>query len=145
MGLIERLNERAQPDLSKKYFAIEQQLEQVKRELERAQQERHGLAEKLHQMRVFVDEISARLVTVESLDQCDQARLLQLFPLLAGGRINAPRLAEGLGISQTMAEDSLTRLVDRNYLALVYCSDARPNEYCLDRRGREFFVKIGLL
>ena len=145
MGVIESFNERGLPYTSKKRFAIEQQLEEVKRELERAMQERHVLAEKLDQMRVFVDEISARLVTVESLDQCDQARLLRLFPFLAGGRINAPRLAEELGISQTMAEDSLTRLVERNYLAFVYCSDARPNEYFLDRRGREFFVKIGLL
>lgn len=145
MGVIERFNERGQPDISKKHFAIEQQLEQVKRELERAKQERHVLAEKLDQMRVFVDEIGARLITVESLDQCDQARLLQLFPFLAGGRINAPRLAAELGISQTMAEGSLTRLVERNYLAFVYCSDARPNEYFLDRRGREFFLKIGLL
>ena len=145
MGVIERFNEHGQPDSSKKQFAIEQQLEQVKRELERAMQERQVLAEKLDQMRVFVDEISERLMTVESLDQCDQARLLRLFPFLAGGRINAPRLAEELGISQTMAEDSLKRLVERNYLAFVYCSDARPNEYFLDRRGRAFLVKLGLL
>jgi hypothetical protein len=63
-------------------------LQPMKRELERAMQERHVLAEKLDQMRVFVDEISARLVTVEALDQCDQARLLRLFPFLAGGRVN---------------------------------------------------------
>ena len=84
MGVIERFNERGQPDASKKHFANEQQLEQVKRELERAKQDRHVLAEKLEQMGAVVDEINARLVTVESLDQCDQARLLQLFPLLAG-------------------------------------------------------------
>ena len=67
--------------IREKLSAVEQELEQAKKERERGEQEHHDLAEEFKQLRALVDMLNARLVALGLPEQLDEleVRLLRLL------------------------------------------------------------------
>lgn len=132
--------------IREKLSAVEQDLEQVKKERQRAEQERHDLSEELKQSRALVDKLNARLVALESPEQLDEleVRLLRLLSDPGTCRANAATAGQLLGISRIKAEYHLTHLEREKFVHAQHYYTGKGADYSLHQRGREYLVKAGL-